>query len=367
MVLLEDETRLKTAIAGADSGNDQWVQRWHPLLREWVIYSAHRQNRPWTGETVHQTDADLPVHDPSCYLCPGNARVGGLKNPRYDGVFVFDNDRPSISFDAPVDLQKPPGIYRNMPATGLTRVLCYSPLHNVGMSEMSVSQVADIVGQWQQQTAELSAVPQVRSVCIFENKGEMCGMSNPHPHGQIYATNFVYKTVESHLAAAAEHHENTGRILFQDILAAEVSEVPERQRIIVQNDTMVAFVPYFARFAYEVYIAPRRSVAHFSQLNDAESADLASVIKEVLVRMDNLWQMPFPYLMMLHQAPVDGAEYPLFHSHIAFYPPLRTPELRKYVAAHEIGGGNFLADTMPESKAAELRACSSIHYRESTT
>lgn len=333
-------------------------------MREWVIFSAHRQNRPWTGETVQHAHSDLPDHDAGCYLCPGSTRVGGAVNPVYTGVFVFDNDRPSISLNAPADLSAPPGIYRNKPATGLARVLCYSPQHNVSMSEMSALQIADIVRHWQQQTDELSSIPQVRSVCIFENKGEMCGMSNPHPHGQVYGTNFVYKTTESHLLAAAEHHEKTGRVLFQDILAAEEVEVPERQRIVAQNDTMVAFVPYFARFAYEVYIVPRRTLANFSQLTDSERVDLASIIKEVLVRMDNLWDMPFPYLMMLHQAPVDGAEYPLFHSYIGFYPPLRTPELRKYVAAHEIGGGNFLADTMPEATAAELRACSTVHYRD---
>jgi len=343
---------------------DQWMQRWHPLQREWVIFSAHRQNRPWTGEKIRHTKNESAEHDPTCYLCPGNRRVGGAINPDYHGVFVFDNDRPSISLDAPIDLQRPPGIYRNKPATGITRVICYSPEHNVSMSEMSVSQVADVIHQWQQQSQELSAHPDVTSVCIFENRGEMCGMSNSHPHGQIYATNFVYKNIESHLLAAEEHFENTGRVLFQDILIAEQAEESTRQRIVVQNDTMLAFVPYFARFAYELYIAPRRTVSHLSQLNDAENADLASIIKQVLVRMDNLWTMPFPYLMMVHQAPVNGIEYPLFHSHIAFYPPLRTPELRKFVAAHEIGGGNFLADTMPEATAAELRACSTIHYRD---
>ncbi|MFK7995524.1 MAG: galactose-1-phosphate uridylyltransferase [Granulosicoccus sp.] len=361
--MLEEDT----SQAMPQAGNDQWVQRWHPLLREWVIYSAHRQDRPWTGETIRQADVELPDHDPSCYLCAGNRRVGGAVNPDYQGVFVFDNDRPSISLDAPLDLQSPPGIYRNMPATGISRVLCYSPQHSVSMSEMSELQILDVVKQWQLQTQELSSHSQVRSVCIFENKGAMCGMSNPHPHGQIYGTNFVYKTTESHLMAAKEHHQKTGQILFQDILAAETDEVPERQRIVVQNDTMVAFVPYFARFAFEVYIAPRRTVAGFSLLNEKESTDLASILREVLVRMDNLWEMPFPYLMMLHQAPVDDNEYPLFHSYIGIYPPLRTPALRKYVAAHEIGGGNFLADTMPEVKAAELRACSTTHYSQNNT
>jgi len=357
------EENNKVATSRTDADDDQWVQRWHPLLREWVIYSAHRQHRPWTGEMVEQASEELPVHDQYCYLCPGNSRISGAVNPDYDGVYVFDNDRPSVSFDAPENLVEPPGIYRNRAATGITRVVCYSPRHNVCMSELPVSRITDIVHQWQQQTQELSTYANVRSVCIFENKGEICGMSNPHPHGQIYATNFVYKTTESHLLAAADHYENTGRILFQDILAAEEAEVQERRRIVAENDTMVAFVPYFARFAYELYIAPRRSVENFSQLTSAESNDLARIIKDVLVRMDNLWRMPFPYLMMVHQAPVDGAEYPLFHSYIGFYPPLRTPQLRKYVAAHEIGGGNYLADTMPEAKAAELRACSTIHYR----
>ena len=338
----------------------QWEQRWHPLLQEWVIYSAHRQNRPWTGEQVTHQASTRPSHDPSCYLCAGNERISGVMNPVYSGVYVFDNDRPSISNDAPQNLPPAPGIYRNMPATGLTRVVCYSPLHNVTMSELSVSQISDVVKQWQQQTRELATIKTVKSVAIFENKGEICGMSNPHPHGQIYATNFIYKTVESHIEAAEDHYNKTDRVLFADILAAEAAEIPERQRIVVQNDTMIAFVPYFARFAYELYIAPRRSVAHLSQLSETETADLALILKDVLVRMDNLWQMPFPYLMMVQQAPVDDNNYPLFHSHIAFYPPLRTPQLRKYVAAHEIGGGNFLADTMPEKTAAELRASSGV-------
>ena len=334
----------------------QWEQRWHPLLQEWVIYSAHRQNRPWTGEQISEEPFNQSQHDENCYLCAGNERISGICNPEYSGVYVFDNDRPSISFDAPKHLPDAPGMYRNMPAEGQARVLCYSPLHNVTMSELSVAQIANVASTWQEQTIELSTMPQVKSVAIFENKGEVCGMSNPHPHGQIYATNFVYKTTQSHLDAAAEHHRQTGHVLFQDILEAEALEVAERQRIVEQNDTMVAFVPYFARFSYELYIAPRRSVAHISQLTPEEISDLAAILKDVLVRMDNLWQIPFPYLMMVHQAPVDGMQYPLFHSYIAFYPPLRTSHLKKYVAAHEIGGGNFLADTMPEKTASELRA-----------
>lgn len=338
-----------------------WEQRWHPLLREWVIFSAHRQNRPWTGEHSVADNAIKPKHDAQCYLCPGNTRISEKQNPEYSGVYVFDNDRPSISFDAPTKLETPAGLYRNKSATGLTRVMCYSPLHNVTMAELTSAQVVNAVHEWQRQTMELSKLSEVSSVTIFENKGEITGMSNSHPHGQIYATNFVYKSTESHLMAAAEHHQKTGRVLFQDILNAEAKD---GTRIVAENETMIAFVPYFARFAYEVYVAPKRTVENITKLTDAETTDFASLFQNVLIRLDNLWSMPFPYLMNLHQAPVDGGDYKLFHFHAALYPPLRTPTLRKFVAAHEIGAGNFLADTMPEEKAAELRACETVHYKQ---
>ena len=356
---LINQPPVETPDAGAEL-QGSWEQRWHPLLQEWVIFSAHRQDRPWTGERFASQHTEQIRHDPDCYLCPGNGRISGDVNPEYSGVFVFDNDRPSISFDAPAPLDTPSGIYRNKPATGLTRVLCYSPLHNLTMAELNEQQVLEVVEQWQHQTRSLSRLSGITSVNIFENKGQLCGMSNPHPHGQIYATNFLYKTVESHLQAAQDHHRQTGQCLFQDILTAEQSD---GRRIVAENDTMLAFVPYFARFAYEVYIAPKRTVAHVSALNDRETADLAALMRTVLVKMDNVWEMSFPYLMMLHQAPVDNGDYRLFHFHIELYPPLRTPELRKYVAAHEIGGGNFLADTMPEAKAAELRSSANQHYK----
>lgn len=356
---MERDRRLIKTDTKPASPDSNWEQRWHPLLREWVLFSAHRQNRPWTGERSLVQKSAAHSIDPNCYLCPGNTRVSHKQNPDYTGVYVFDNDSPSISFDAPRDLKTPTGIYRNKPAVGLTRVICYSPVHNVSMAELEQAQVVDVVYEWQRQTRELSLLPEITSVNIFENKGELTGMSNSHPHGQIYATNFTYKTTESHLLAASEHHNESNRVLFADILAAEAQDA---SRIIAENETMVAFIPYFARFAYEVYVAPKRTVENITQLTDAETVDFAALLQNVLIRMDNLWSMPFPYLMMLHQAPVDGGDYSLYHFHVALYPPLRTPALRKYVAAHEIGGGNFLADTMPEEKAAELRACKAAHY-----
>lgn len=337
-----------------------WQQRWHPLLSEWVIYSAHRQERPWTGIRDKQTQVSAPEHDDSCFLCPGNTRISGDINPQYSDVFVFDNDRPSLSPDAPTRLETPAGIYRNSAATGLTRVLCYSPLHNVTLAELSLVHAQKVVKKWQLQTHELMEMQQFTSVCIFENKGELTGMSSPHPHAQVYATNFTYKSTQSHLDAAQDHFDRTRRVLFMDILDAEKQD---GTRIVAENNSCIAFVPYFARFPYELIISPKQRVAHLTNLDKGSLNEFAAILHEALIRLDNLWKMPCPYLLMLHQAPVDQNDYPLFQLHVSIYPPLRTPELRKHVAAHEIGGGNFLMDKMPEATAAELKAVNSVHYK----
>lgn len=337
-----------------------WEQRWHPLRDEWVIVAAHRQSRPWSGAEIGARDAAPPAFDPGCYLCPGNARISGRVNPKYTGTFVFDNDHPCVGADAPRTLAPPPGIYRSGPATGVARVVCYSPRHDITLAELDVSGVDTLLATWQDQMRELASHPDVRFVLIFENKGEVVGVSNPHPHCQIYATNFVFKYIETELHAAARHLTETGRVLFQDVLAAERED---GRRIISEQGSAMAFVPYFARYAYEVYVAPLRSVATIADLDDAERKDLATVLRDVVIRFDNLWRMPFPYVMALHQAPVKGHDGRGFHFHFEFHPPLRRPNLLKYLAGPEIGGGNFLSDTCAEEKAAELIAAGALHYK----
>jgi UDPglucose--hexose-1-phosphate uridylyltransferase len=206
----------------------------------------------------------------------------------------------------------------------------------------------------------LSAMPTVKNVLIFENQGEAVGVSNPHPHCQIYATNFVFKTIETEARASANYFQQNGRILFRDIIEAERLD---GRRVIAENENAIAFLPYFARYAYEVFVAPKRTVPSLADLNETEVADLASILREMLTRFDNLWEIPFPYVMPLHQAPSDGGDYSKFHFHIQFHPPLRKPNLLKYLAGPEIGGGNFLSDTSPEEKAAELKAVSPVHYK----
>jgi UDPglucose--hexose-1-phosphate uridylyltransferase len=338
-----------------------WEERFHPLREEWVIVAAHRNNRPWSGGSVARKEAEIPAYLPDCYLCPGNARVSGAKNDPYTGVFVFDNDHPCVSFSAPSDLQKPVGIYKNRPAQGIARVVCYSPKHNAALAELDVNEVQALLRCWQEQYRDLGERPEIKHVLIFENKGEVVGVSNPHPHCQIYANNFVFKTIETEARASQQHKKDTGRVLFQDILAAEKQD---GRRIICENDSAIAFIPYFARYAYEVFVAPKETHPSLAALSSKELADFSDVLKRVLVKMDNLWQMPFPYVMPLHQAPTDGGDYSAFHFHIEFHPPLRKPNLLKYLAGPEIGGGNFLSDTCPEDKAAELRAAAEVHYKK---
>jgi UDPglucose--hexose-1-phosphate uridylyltransferase len=337
-----------------------WEERWHPLREDWVIIAAQRQNRPWIGETVGRKRESLPRYVPDCYLCPGNRRVSGARNADYLSTFVFDNDHPCVGSGAPQP-DPPPGVFRNRAARGAARVVCYSPRHDVSLAELEPAGIEELLRVWQEQYRELGAREEVAHVLIFENKGEVVGVSNPHPHCQVYATNFVFKTIETETRAGEDYLAGTGRVLFQDILAAERQD---GRRILFENGTAIAFVPYFARYAYEVYVAPQATHASLAGLEDAELRDFALALRRVLVQYDNLWGMPFPYVMALHQAPTDGAAYPGFHFHIEFHPPLRKPDLLKYLAGPEIGGGSFLSDTSAEEKAAELRAQPEAHYRQ---
>ncbi|MEZ5426886.1 MAG: galactose-1-phosphate uridylyltransferase [Pyrinomonadaceae bacterium] len=337
-----------------------WEERWHPLREEWVIIAAHRQNRPWSGETLETEKAALPEYVRDCYLCPRNSRVSGRVNPDYGQIFVFDNDHPSVAENAPEPEETVFDVYRNRPARGIARVVCYSPRHDLTLTELRTGEIVELLKTWADQYRDLGGRDEIKHVLIFENKGEAVGVSNPHPHCQIYANNFVFKTIENEARICRKHREETGKILFQEIIAAEKAD---GRRIIAENERAVAFLPYFARYAYEVFVAPKRTHPSIADLSDEELRNFAGVLKSVLIRFDNLWQMPFPYVMVLHQAPTDGGDHSAFHFHIEFHPPLRKPNLLKYLAGPEIGGGNFLSDTSPEEKAAELRSQSEIHYK----
>lgn len=339
-----------------------WEERWHPLREEWVIIAAHRQRRPWVGERLPSEVPAAASFDAHCTLCPGNARISGAVNPAYEGIFTFDNDHPCVGPEASPPGPEPETLFRNRSASGLARVVCYTPVHGTTLAQQSVGEIEALLAEWQHQYLDLGRRPEVVHVLTFENKGEVVGVSNPHPHCQIYATNFIFRNTEVELRASERHHRETGRFLFVDLLE---SELRDGRRVLGEFDTAVSFVPYFARYAYETFVAPRAVRPSIADLLDEERRDLARALKDTLVRLDNLWRIDMPYVMALHQAPTTGRSGSPFHFHIEIHPPLRMPGVRKYLAGCEEGGGNFLSDTSPEEKAAELRELSPRHFRES--
>jgi UDPglucose--hexose-1-phosphate uridylyltransferase len=262
---------------------------------------------------------------------------------------------------APGELDTPLGPYRNRPAGGLARIVCYHPRHDLSLPRLTQDGVVQLLETWKTQYLEIGAREGVNHVLIFENRGEAVGVSNPHPHCQIYGTNFIFKTIENEARFTSEHYNSTGRTLLEDMVAAEIED---GRRVVAERETALAFIPYCARWAYEAFVTPIRPCTSIAELTDAELEDFASVLRELVIRFDNLWKMPFPYVMVLHNAPTDGGDYRGFHFHVEFHPPLRKPNLLKHLAGPEIGGGSFLSDTWPEDKAAELQSLSPIHYAE---
>ncbi|MBN2329289.1 MAG: galactose-1-phosphate uridylyltransferase [Candidatus Omnitrophica bacterium] len=341
----------------------KWEERWHPLRREWVVYSAHRDARPWSGASVAPSK-ESPAYDPACYLCPGNVRARGIRNPDYRGVFIFDNDFPVVGAEAPAvppNIQDAhPALYQKKRADGIARVVCYDPRHNVTLAQISCNQVAHVFTAWRDQMIEFIKNPSIRFVLIFENRGEITGVSNPHPHCQIYAVNFVFSLIEKELDAALDFHREHNQNIFDEILGCELKS---GERVIDENESACAFVPFFARYSYEVMIFPKKRHATLASMSDSELYDLAAVFQSVIRRYDSLFGMPFPYVMSFFQAPVDGGDYSQYHLHLLLQPPLRSPGLQKFLAGPEIGGGNFMADAMPEDKARELKQVDLTSYQ----
>jgi UDPglucose--hexose-1-phosphate uridylyltransferase len=337
----------------------KWEKRWHPLREEWIVYSAHRNARPWQGADKLKPK-ESPAYDPTCYLCPGNPRVSSKQNPVYPDVFVFENDHPVVGPLAPeISFQNDP-LYKKGRAAGIAKVICYDPRHNVSLPQMQLKQVVKVFESFQQETATLARNPEIKSVLIFENKGEAVGVSNPHPHCQLYATDFPLKNVSQQIAVANQYKKENRKNIFETIITREQQD---GSRVIAENDFAIAFIPFFARYAYEVMIYPKKAHQTLITLSSDELNGLAAVFQTVVRKFDMNYQMDFPYVMSIMQAPIDGQPYDEFRMHLWLQPPYRQPGLIKYLAGPEIGAGNFMADTMPEEKAAELRAIDVTQYK----
>lgn len=323
-------------------------RRHNPLTGEWVLVSPHRTQRPWLGATEGAQGPRRPEHDPDCYLCPGNTRANGQTNPQYDDTYVFTNDFSALLPESRGDEMG--SLLRVAPAAGECRVICFSPRHDLTLAEMSRDEIRRVVDTWAEQTAELGE--RWKWVQVFENKGEMMGSSAPHPHGQIWASDFLPSLVAREDELQREYFERKATPLLRDVLHEELAS---GSRIVVAGEHWVLLVPFWATWPFEYLLLPRRSVRRLPDLTDDERSDLARVLKEGLGRYDALFETSFPYTMGWHGAPFGESSTEHWTLHAHFYPPLlRSATVRKFMVGYEMLA-EPQRDLTPELAARRLR------------
>jgi UDPglucose--hexose-1-phosphate uridylyltransferase len=312
-------------------------RRYNPLTREWILVSPHRMERPWLGQVERVPALARSVYDPGCYLCPGNVRANGERNPDYPDTFVFDNDFSAL-------LPKGAGVREGAraqsallvshPERGVCRVVCFSPRHDLSLAELPVPQIRRIVDTWVQQYSELGNLPFINYVQVFENKGEMMGASNPHPHGQIWANESLPTEVHKEHLAQNDYLLEAESCLLCDYLARERGE---GTRVVLENGSFAALVPFWAIWPFETMLLCKRHVASLVDLGETERDALADILKRLTCRYDNLFGVSFPYSMGFHQQPTDGGNHAAWHLHAHFYPPLlRSATVRKFMVGYEL-------------------------------
>jgi UDPglucose--hexose-1-phosphate uridylyltransferase len=349
-------------------------RRYNPLTLEWVLVSPHRARRPWLGQVEKPLPEAIPGYDPSCYLCPGNARVGGERNPAYTGTYVFDNDFQALltpqraqaeseSVDVSANLKSQeayPSIFNAQAEFGISRVVCFSPRHDLSLPEMSEEAVRAVIETWSEQTRQLGALDYIRHIQVFENKGAMMGASNPHPHSQIWASSSVPTEPAKELASLVDYERRHGTCLLCDML---LEERRLGERVVVENDHFSALVPFWAIWPFEILLMARRHAASLADLLPDEVTALADILRRITARYDNVFEISFPYSMGFHQSPVDGLSHTECHLHAHYYPPLlRSATVKKFMVGFEM-----LAmpqrDLTPETAAQRLRGLSDVHYK----
>jgi UDPglucose--hexose-1-phosphate uridylyltransferase len=336
-------------------------RRRNPLTGQWVLVSPQRSRRPWQGRQEAVVDEHLPRHDPACYLCAGNQRVSGETNPAYEGTFVFTNDHaallPEVP-DAPAGQAGDP-LFALEAARGTSRVICFSPDHAATLPELPLAAIADVVDTWCAQTAELGLTHEW--VQVFENKGALMGCSQPHPHGQIWATGHLPNEPAAEDREQRAYHAKCGRPLLLDVAEREAAV---GERVVIQTEHWLAIVPFWATWPFETLLLPRFAVQRLPQLGSVQRADLAGVLKRLTARYDNLFDTSFPYSMGWHGAPFDGRDPTPWQLHAHFYPPLlRSATVRKFMVGFEMLA-EAQRDLTPEQAAERLRALPDRHYRD---
>jgi len=337
--------------------------RRYDLLRdEWILVSPHRTQRPWQGQVEDRSSEVRAEYDPSCYLCPGNVRANGERNPVYHTTFVYDNDFPALLTEGEPVAVDDGSLLIARSELGLCRVICYSPRHDLTLGEMTTPDVRRVVDVWADQTVGIGSIPFISYVQIFENRGAMMGSSNPHPHGQIWSNETIPELPGRELTAQRRHLLDRGTCLLCSYLRRE-RELGVR--IVVENEGFVALVPFWAVWPFETLVLSRRHVADIPSLDPLERDQLADLLRRLTARYDNLFRVSFPYSMGFHQMPTDTPTggHAEWHLHAHFYPPLlRSATVRKFMVGYELLA-NAQRDVTPEQAAERLRALDEEHYR----
>jgi UDPglucose--hexose-1-phosphate uridylyltransferase len=330
-------------------------RRWNPLLREWVLVSPQRNQRPWLGQVEKSSVAERRQYDPQCYLCPGNQRAARRKNPQYRSTFVFDNDFAALIPDTTPGESNESELIVAKAERGICRVVCFSPRHDLTISNMDLADLAKVVKVWCGQYKQLGSIDWINYVQIFENRGEMMGASNPHPHCQIWANetvpNYPFVEQQSQLDFSNTHGE---------CLLCEYRMLEQKHglRIVCQNDFFTVVVPFWAAWPFEVLVLANEHVTGMDHLGSAAQTALAEILKRITARYDNLFGVSFPYSMGFHQRPTDEGDHGEWHLHAHFYPPLlRSATVRKFMVGYEMLAGPQ-RDIIPEDAAARLRQAS---------
>lgn len=333
-------------------------RRYNQLTGDWILVSPHRTSRPWRGQVEKPARLERAAYEPGCYLCPGNQRAGGVQNPDYAHTFVFANDFAALLPQVPEAASSHP-LLRAESEAGACRVICFSPRHDLTLPEMHRDDIERVVGVWAQQTAELGRL--YRWVQVFENKGEIMGCSNPHPHGQIWAGTALPNEAAKEDARQREYYRKRDSVLLLDYTGLEIQG---GERVVAANEDWVALVPYWALWPFETLLVPnRRQILRLPDLQPRERASLADMLKRLLTRYDNLFETSFPYSMGWHGAPTDSGEYPHWQLHAHFYPPLlRSATVRKFMVGYEMLG-EPQRDLTAEQAAKRLQELSEVHYR----
>jgi len=329
------------------------------LTGEWLLVSPQRTDRPWQGKVESLTTEQRPPHDPYCYLCPGNSRAGGSVNPDYKSCFAFTNDFSSLLPETPLEDYNDSGLLVARGQSGICRVICFSPRHDLTLPQLSTENIFDVIETWSEEFKSLSSNEQVKYILIFENKGEIMGCSNPHPHGQIWCSSDIPVEPMKETIEQKKYFEAHGRSLVADYLKLEEEK---KERVVISNKHFVVLVPFWAIWPFEVMVIPRRQVQTVPQFSREEKLALAEILKRLTTRYDNIFKTSFPYSAGIHQAPVNDGEHPEWHWHMHFLPPLlRSATVKKFMVGYEMLG-NPQRDLTAEWAADLLRKQSDIHY-----